>query len=274
MLYSKRWSRWAALSTNVLRKATMTEAKILTGQGSTRNQDRVTPAAPWEGSLAAALTREEVCALIERVGLVPSLRLESTDDALFAAESLAAAGVPIIEVSMAEAGALDILSHLARHASGMIVGAGSVCDTDTAIRSLGAGAKFLMSDIFVPQVVELAAGDNVAVIPGALTPTEIMTAWNAGADFVKVSPCDAKGHEYLRSLKGVLPQVSLIAAGGITQLNALGYVKAGAAALSVGAELFPPEAIWLRQTNRIQELARRFVNAVDTGRVVNQRTDT
>jgi 2-dehydro-3-deoxyphosphogluconate aldolase/(4S)-4-hydroxy-2-oxoglutarate aldolase len=120
----------------------------------------------------------------------------------------------------------------------------------------------------VPGLVEFAAKQGIAVLPGAFTPTEIVAAWNAGADFVKVVPCNAAGGaSYIRSLKAALPDVLLIAAGGVTQLTALDLVKAGAIALGVGGELIPREALRLRQAQRIQELARRFLAFVDNGRI-------
>jgi 2-keto-3-deoxy-6-phosphogluconate aldolase len=133
---------------------------------------------------------------------------------------------------------------------------------------LGAGAKFLTSDGLVLPVVEFSAKENVVVFPGAFTPTEIIAARNAGSDFVKVVPCDAAGGDtYIRSLRAALPDVPLIAAGGITQLTAFNVISAGATALGVGRDLIPAEAVRLRQAGRIQELARRFLSFVDTGRI-------
>jgi 2-dehydro-3-deoxyphosphogluconate aldolase/(4S)-4-hydroxy-2-oxoglutarate aldolase len=246
----------------------MSEARILVGGDLALPMSQVIAATRFETTIAATLTRQDVCAFIEKIGIIPAVRVESAEDALFAAEALAQVGIPIVEISMNEPGAIDVISQLARHSSRMIVGAGSIFNADTASRCLDAGAKFLTSDVFVPGVVELAAKEKIAVIPAALTPTEVIAAWNAGADFVKVTPCDAVGsHNYIRSLKAAMPQVRLIAAGGVNQLTALNFIKAGATALGVGKELIPDEAIWLRQTNRIQELARRFVNSVLNGRV-------
>jgi 2-dehydro-3-deoxyphosphogluconate aldolase/(4S)-4-hydroxy-2-oxoglutarate aldolase len=245
----------------------MSEAQILLGVTPDWNRRQVAGRNAAQDSVAATQMKEGVDARIEKIGVIPAVRLDSSEDALFVAEALAEAGVPVVEISMAGLGALDVISRLAQQASGMIVGAGGLFNTDAAGQCLDAGAKFLTSDIFVPGIVELAAKQSITVIPGALTPAEIMTAWNAGANFVKVTPCDAMGgHSYVRSLRAALPQVRLVAAGGVNQLTALSFIKAGAAALSAGNELIPEEAIWLRQTRRIQELARRFRNAVDAGR--------
>jgi len=246
----------------------MSEMQIAIGNRGIRNRTQVIEGAAFatQHSTLAGLTRKEVSARIEEVGVVPTLRLRSAEDALFVAEALAEAGVPIVEISMAEREALEVLSRLTRHAPGTIVGAGNILNTDTARRCVDAGAKFLTSDIFIPQVVELAARENVAVIPGAMTPTEVMSAWIAGADFVRVTPCDGTGHAYIRSLKIALPEVHLVAAGGVNQMTALSFIKAGATALTAGDELVPPEAVWLRQSRRIQEMARRFLNSVGSGR--------
>jgi 2-dehydro-3-deoxyphosphogluconate aldolase / (4S)-4-hydroxy-2-oxoglutarate aldolase len=216
---------------------------------------------------AAVLTREQVRLRIEQIGIVPAIRVASAEDALFAAETVAEAGIPVVEISMTVLGAMGVISHLVSHAPEVIIGAGGISNAKTARQCLDQGAKFLTSDALVPEVVEFAANASVVVIPGALTPSEIIAACNAGSDFVKVYPCDAVGgHKYIRSLTAALPQARLIAAGGVNQLTALDLIAAGAAALGVGKELFPEEAIWLRQERRIQELARRFMSFVDKGR--------
>ncbi len=214
----------------------------------------------------ADLTRKEVVQLIETIGILPALRVRAMADVLFAVESLVEGGLPLVEISMSEPGALDVIAHLKRCSDGVVVGAGSVFTVETARRCIEAGAQFLVSDIFVPQMMELAAQENVAIIPGALTPTEVMAAWSAGADFVKVTPCGATEHDYIRSLKAMMPEVRLVAAGAITQLTALSFIKAGASALTASTELVQPEAVRLRQANRIGEMARRFRNAVAEGR--------
>lgn len=244
----------------------MSETQIMIADSMSSNSAPVIESGVLKPSRATNFSRSEVTALIESTGVVPALRFSSASDVLFAAEALADAGIPVVEISTLEAGALDMILELSRRKDEIVVGAGSVFTTEAALRCLEAGAKFLTSDIFVPQIVELAVRENVAIIPGALTPTEVMAAWTAGADFVKVTPCGSHEHDYIRSLKMMMPDVRLIAAGGVNQTTALSFVKAGAAALSVGAELVRPEAVWLRQRNRIREMARRFRNAVVSGR--------
>jgi 2-dehydro-3-deoxyphosphogluconate aldolase/(4S)-4-hydroxy-2-oxoglutarate aldolase len=222
-------------------------------------------------SAAQTLTREQVRVRIEEIGVIPVIRVASAEDALFAAETIAGADIPVVEISMTVPGAMGVISHLVKHAPEVIIGAGGIFNAKTARQCLDQGAKFLTSDGLVLEVVDFAAKESVVVIPGALTPTEIIAAWNAGSDFVKVYPCDAVGgHNYIRSLKVSLPQARLIAAGGVNRLTALEFIAAGAVALGVGKELFPDEAIWLRQDRRIQELARRFMSLVDKGRASNR----
>jgi len=214
------------------------------------------------------MKREEVRARIEQIGVIPAVRVSSAEEARFAAEAISRGGIPIVEITMTVPGALEVISHLVQHTPEMLVGAGSVLDTEIARRCLDAGAQFLTTDGLDVQLVEFAVKQNVAVFPGALTPTEVITAWKAGSDFVKVVPCaQVGGDSYIRALKAPLPQVPLIAAGGVNQLTALNFILAGATALGVGRELIPKEALRLRQSDRIHELARRFVSFVTNGRI-------
>jgi 2-dehydro-3-deoxyphosphogluconate aldolase / (4S)-4-hydroxy-2-oxoglutarate aldolase len=211
--------------------------------------------------------KEEVHACIEEIGIIPAIRVSSAEDACFAAETVNRGGIPIAEITVTVPGALEVISDLTRRIPEMIVGAGTVLDTETAKRCLDAGAKFLTSTGLVLEVVEFAAKNDVVVFPGALTPTEVITAWKAGADLVKIFPCaQVGGDSYIRALKGPLPQVPLIAAGGVNQQTALNFVLAGAAALGIGGELIPKEALQRRQAERILELARRFMKLVKNAR--------
>ena len=214
--------------------------------------------------------KENIRLCIEEFGIVPAihpkLHPSAADDARFAGETLHAAGIPIAEISMVVPGARDVISYLAKKFPKMIVGA-DVVDLETARGCLDAGAKFLTSPGFVPEVVEFAHKNSVVVFPGALTPTEVVTAWHAGADFVKVFPCSQVGGAgYIKALNGSLPSVRLIASGGVNQQTAANFILAGAAALGVGAELVPPEALRWRKEDQIQELTRRFINMVKYGR--------
>ena len=214
------------------------------------------------------MKKEEVHARIEEIGVVPAVRVSSADEARFAAEAVSRGGIPIVEITMTVPGAIEVISHLLKQIPEMIVGAGSVLDVETARRCLDAGAQFLTTDGLDLGVVEFAVKQHVVVFPGTLTPTEVITAWKAGSDFVKVVPCAQLGGEsYIRALRGPLPQVPLIAAGGVNQQNAFNFILAGAVALGIGGELIPSDALRHRQTDRIAELARRFVGFVKSGRV-------
>jgi 2-dehydro-3-deoxyphosphogluconate aldolase/(4S)-4-hydroxy-2-oxoglutarate aldolase len=213
------------------------------------------------------MNKSEVRARIEDIGIIPGVRVGEPNDARFAAEAVYRAGIPIAEITMTIPGAIDVISHLAKKFSDMVVGAGTVLDTETAQRCLDAGAKFLTSPGLVTEVVEFAVKKDVVVFPGALTPTEVITAWKAGADFVKIFPCaEVGGPVYLRALKVPLPQVPLIASGGVNQLSAFNFILAGATALGIGSELMPQEAIHRRNEEQIHELARRFIGMVKDAR--------
>jgi 2-dehydro-3-deoxyphosphogluconate aldolase / (4S)-4-hydroxy-2-oxoglutarate aldolase len=213
------------------------------------------------------MNKKEVCSLIQEIGIVPAIRVCSAEDAHFAAESITRGGVPIVEITMTVAGAIDLISHLVRFHPKMIVGAGTVMDTEMARKCVDAGASFLTSPGLDQMLIEFAAKKDVAVLAGALTPTEVITAWRAGADFVKVFPCAQVGGEsYIKALKAPLPQIPLIAAGGVNQQTAANFILAGATAIGVGAELIPTEAIERRQSERIRELAQRFVGFVKDAR--------
>ena len=148
-------------------------------------------------------------------------------------------------------------------------------DTEMARQCVDAGASFLTAPGFDLAIVEFAAKENLAVLPGALTPTEVVTAWKAGADFVKVFPCaEVGGERYIRALKQSLPQISLIAAGGVNQQTAAHYILSGATAIGVGTELIPTEAIERRQAKRIRELALRFSGFVREARSSNGTSET
>lgn len=172
-----------------------------------------------------------------------------------------------MEITMTVPEAVRLIAHLVSHHKKMLVGAGTVLDIETARQCLDAGATFLTAPGFEADLVEFARSRDVAVLPGALTPSEVIGAWKAGADFVKVFPCaQVGGDKYIKALKSALPQIPLIAAGGVNQQTATNFILAGAAAIGVGNELIPSEAIEQREAARIRELARRFLAFVKEGR--------
>jgi 2-dehydro-3-deoxyphosphogluconate aldolase / (4S)-4-hydroxy-2-oxoglutarate aldolase len=213
------------------------------------------------------MTREEAAAKIEEVGIFPGIRVNSGDHALFCTESLWGAGIPVAEITMTVPGGVEVIRSIAQGFPEMVVGAGTVLDAETAKRCLDAGARFITSTGMIPAVIEETLKADVVCIPGALTPTEVIASWKVGADFVKIFPAAALGGDlYIRSLKLPLPQVKIIAAGGVTMKNAFDFIRAGASAIGLGMELLPQEAIMRRQNHRIHELSRRFLNYVREAR--------
>ena len=213
------------------------------------------------------MTKDEVLAKIHEVGIVPGIRTSSAEDGRFAADAIAHGGIPIVEITMTVPKAIAVIADMVRNAPNVIVGAGTVLDLETARRCLEAGAGFLTSPGLDLKIVEFAVKENILMIAGAMTPTEVIAAWKAGAELVKVFPCaPIGGPAYIKALKGPFPQVSIIAAGGVNQETAADFILAGAAALGIGAPLIPRTAIEHRQPERISELARRFLRIVQTAR--------
>jgi len=213
------------------------------------------------------LTKEEVRARITEIGIIPAVRLYSAEDALFAAEAVCFAGVPIVEVTMTVPGAVKVIYELVRKNPQITVGAGTVLDVETAHRCLDAGATFLTSTGLDLEVVNFGLKRSVAVFPGACTPTEAVAAWKAGSDFVKIFPCSAMGGPgYIRALNGPFPQIPLIASGGVNQQTAADFILAGAVALGIGRDLIHQDAIKRREASWIHELARRYVRIISEAR--------
>jgi len=213
------------------------------------------------------MNKEAVRGLIEQIGIIPAIRSSSTEDALFAVDVVSSSGIPIVEVTMTVPGAVEIISALARKHPKLAVGAGTVLDIENARRCLDAGAKFLTSPGLDLEVVDFAVKQNTLVFPGAMTPTDVMAAWKAGSDFVKIFPCaPLGGPHYLKALKSPFPNVPLIASGGVNQHNTIDFILAGAAAIGIGHDLIQPDAIERRDGEWIHELARRFLHMVHGAR--------
>lgn len=213
------------------------------------------------------MTKEEMLARIEEIGIIPAVRAGSTEDALFASEAVFASGIPVVEITMTTPGATEVITRLRSARSDVIVGAGTVFAIETARACLEAGASFLTSTGFDPEIVEFAREHGVAMFPGALTPSEIILAKKAEAPLIKVFPCvSLGGPAYIRALRGPFPDVKLIASGGVTQQTAASYIRAGSNVLGIGQDLLPAEAIRARNADWIQELSRRFIAMVKEGR--------
>jgi 2-dehydro-3-deoxyphosphogluconate aldolase/(4S)-4-hydroxy-2-oxoglutarate aldolase len=212
-------------------------------------------------------TNQDLFGRIEEIGIIPAVRVVSAEAALFASHALLSGGIPVVEITMTIPHATDVISELRRSSSELIVGAGTVLDVDTARRSVDAGAMFLTCTGLDLDIVEFAEKSGVPIIPGALTPSEVMMAMKAGADFIKLFPCSAMGGAaYVRALKGPFPNARFLASGGVNQRTAADFIKAGASAIGVGQDLLPKDAIRLKNIEWIHELTRRFLAMVQGGR--------
>src|SRR6184192_2587536 len=214
------------------------------------------------------MDRQKVRDRILEIGIVPVVRASSPGEARIAADAICKGGIPIVEITMTVPGALDVIRELAKNdASDVLVGAGTVLNAEAARRCLDAGAQFLVSPGLNLQTVEFAVREGKLIMAGALTPTEVITAWEAGADFVKVFPCgQVGGAKYIKALKGPLPQVPLVPTGGVNLNTAGEFIEAGAAALGVGGELVQAEALKAGKPEIIVENARKFLAAVNQAR--------
>jgi 2-dehydro-3-deoxyphosphogluconate aldolase/(4S)-4-hydroxy-2-oxoglutarate aldolase len=189
------------------------------------------------------MTKAQVLHKLNEVGLVPVLRAESVEEAVGLASVIAAGGVTVLEITMTVSGAIDVIRQLKKELPHVMIGAGTVLDAETARTCILEGAEFIVSPALNLRTIELCQRYSVPVLPGALTPTEILTAWQAGADIVKVFPAGAMGGaNYVRSLKAPFPQIEMIPTGGVSLKTALEFLAAGAYGLGVGADLVDVQA--------------------------------
>jgi 2-dehydro-3-deoxyphosphogluconate aldolase / (4S)-4-hydroxy-2-oxoglutarate aldolase len=209
-------------------------------------------------------------AVIERLtatGVIPVIRAQSADEAAAAIAAIQKGGLSVLEITMTVPGAVELIRDVARRATDALVGAGTVLDPAAARACIDAGARFVVSPALNVATIETCREAGIAVLPGALTPTEVVTAWNAGADLVKVFPANALGGaSYIKSLKAPLPQVLLVPTGGVNLQTAKDFIKAGAAALGVGADLVDLQAVRRGETELITERARQFLALVREAR--------
>src|SRR5467141_532893 len=214
------------------------------------------------------MDKQKVRDRIIEIGIVPVVRASSAGEARVAADAVCQGGIPIVEITMTVPGAVEVIRELARNStSEVLIGAGTVLNPEVALRCLDAGAQFLVSPGLNLKTVELAVREGKLIMAGALTPTEVITAWDAGADFVKIFPCgQVGGAKYIKALKGPLPQIPLVPTGGVNLSTAAEFIEAGAAALGIGGELVQPEALKSNKPELIVETARKFLEIVATAR--------
>ena len=211
---------------------------------------------------------ETTAQIIERIGLIPVLRARNTAQAHAVVKAMIAGGVSIVEVTMTVPGAVDLLKELRNeYGAKLLLGSGTVTTAAQAEATIEAGAEFVVSPSTHLEVIALTKARKIISIPGALTPTEVITAWNAGADYVKIFPCSSMGGaSYLKSLLAPFPHIKLIPTGGVTLETAESFLRAGARALGVGSDLVNLAAIDAGTPETITETARAYLKAIADAR--------
>ena len=209
------------------------------------------------------MRKEEIVEKLREIGLVPVLRAESEEQALGIASAIADGGVTVLEITMTVPGAIRVMSRLTKERPDILIGAGTVLDAETARMCMLEGAQFVVSPALNLKTIEMCHRYSIPVLPGALTPTEVVTAWQAGADVIKVFPASALGGaKYLKSLKAPLPQVEMIPTGGVSLTTAREFLESGAFALGVGADLVDTKAIAAGQGETITANAKKYLEIV------------
>lgn len=213
-------------------------------------------------------TKEKALGRIREVGLVPIVRTPSAEDAFRAAEAILSGGIGIAEITMTVPDALQVLERVAkRFGDQVLLGAGTILDGKSCEAAIAAGAEFIVTPSLQFDVIETAKRLNKTCFPGALTPTEVLAAWRAGADMVKIFPCGpVGGPQYIKALKGPFPYIDYVPTGGVTLETTPQYIRAGAAAVAVGGELVDLKALKAGKVETIVSNARKFLEAVRAGR--------
>jgi 2-dehydro-3-deoxyphosphogluconate aldolase/(4S)-4-hydroxy-2-oxoglutarate aldolase len=215
------------------------------------------------------MTRDAVVQRIVEIGIIPVVRAASEPEAIAVGDAIAAGGIEALEITMTVPGAVQVVKEVVqRYGDRLLIGAGTVIDAEQARRCIGAGARFIVSPIIDEETIAECRHAGVAVLPGALTPTEVVRAWRAGGDLIKVFPCGSSGGaSYIKALKAPLPQVPLVPTGGVTLETVGSFFVAGASAVGVGSDLCDVEAIRRGQPEKVTATARAYVRAVKAVRV-------
>ena len=218
-------------------------------------------------STVTGRSRADVLQGIEASGVVAVIRLRDPGLVQEVVDALLAGGVRALEITMTVPRAVELIAQIApKLPPGFLLGAGTVIDAETARQVIDAGARFIVSPVYKPEVIDVCREREVVSAPGCFTPTEILSAWEAGADVVKVFPATALGPGYIKDVLAPLPHVKLMPTGGVTKENAGDWIKAGAVALGVGTSMVDAKAVSERRFNVVTENARHFVNAVKQAR--------
>jgi len=213
------------------------------------------------------MRKEEQLALMRETGVVAVIRIDDPEKVSPVFDALLEGGVKCLEVTMTVPKAIQVISEVAKRLpEGMLLGVGTVLDAQTARAAILAGAEFVVSPILDFETIRLCQRYDKAVVPGAFTPTEIVRAWEAGADMVKVFPASLGGPAYIKALRGPLPQIPLVPTGGVSLENAGDYIKAGAEVLAVGGKLVDKKAVAEGRFDVIRDYARKLIEAVAEAR--------
>jgi 2-dehydro-3-deoxyphosphogluconate aldolase/(4S)-4-hydroxy-2-oxoglutarate aldolase len=220
------------------------------------------------------MTSNDVMRRIGEIGIVPVVRAATVDDAVRAVEAICAGGIPIVEITMTVPNAPDVIRHVVReYGEKVLVGAGTVATSEQAMLCLAVGAEFLVSPGLSLSVISTAHASAKLAIPGALTPTELMSALEAGAKVIKIFPCgNVGGPKYLKALKGPFPDAALIPTGGVSLANVAEFIAAGAFALGVGGELVDASSLRDGNLAKITQAAKDLVRAVQSARETVKKT--
>ena len=223
----------------------------------------------WGGEMSTVTgrSRADVLKVIEASGVVAVIRLRDPELVQGVVDALLAGGVRALEITMTVPRAVELIAQIApKLPAEFLLGAGTVIDAQTARQVIDAGARFLVSPVYKPEVIDVCRERDVVAAPGCLTPTEILSAWEAGADVVKVFPATALGPGYIKDVLAPLPHVRLMPTGGVTKENAGDWIRAGAVALGVGTSMVDAKAVAERRFDVVTENARHFVDAVKQAR--------
>ena len=214
------------------------------------------------------MNKSDVVTKIKEIGVIPVVRATAAEEAMRAIDAIREGGISVFEITMTVPGAIKLIEQVAkRYGEDALIGAGTVLDAETATACIASGAQFVVSPALIVETIECCQRQGVAVMPGGLTPTEVVEAWKAGADLVKVFPAGAVGGpSYLKALRAPLPHIELVPTGGVSLTTAGDFIRAGAAALGVGTDLVDINAIREGQAAQITERAKQFVEIVRDAR--------
>ena len=209
------------------------------------------------------MEKREVLDQIRREKLIPVVRADDTEDARKAIEILSKCGIKVFEITMTVPNAVGLIAELKN--TGVLIGAGTILNREQAEKCIEAGAKFIVSPAFDAETVKFCSENNIAVMPGCLTPTEVLAAWNAGADCVKIFPCDVMGGaKYLKTLMTLFPHIEMMPTGGVSLETIGDFFKSGAFAVGVGTDLVDVKAIRQGNLELVAEKARKYLEIVKT----------